>query len=243
MTRVQPSFVTTLVEVDPRLIQYVRLSLSHQYSPAGSTTINYGNGRGAGFIVGDRFQIDYVPPPYLQHQQPGVKDGFGDSSMLVKYRIISGNSQHGNFIVTAVLNHTFATGSYNNGAATDSFGPTVAAAIGIRKRFALESTIGGTMPTGKIATQGRSIAWNAQIQAHATPHFWLASENNATFYRGGSHDGMLQNFATPEAFYILRRKEWKPAHPFWVFDGGMQIATSRFHNCNHNLTGEVRLLF
>jgi hypothetical protein len=243
MTRVQPSFVTTLVEVDPRLIQYARLAVSHQYAPTGSETVNFGNSRGAGIIFANRFQFDFSPPPYIQHQQPGVQDGFGDTSMLVKYRMVSGNSQHGNFILTSVLSHTFATGSYKNSAATDSFGPTLAGAIGIRKNFAVETTIGGTLPTGKIAVQGRSIAWNVQVQAHTTPHFWLATENNATLYVGGPHDGMMQNFVTPEAFYILRRKDWKPVHPFWVFDGGMQIATSRFHSYNHNLIAEVRLLF
>jgi hypothetical protein len=99
------------------------------------------------------------------------------------------------------------------------------------------------MPTGKIAAQGRSIAWNALTQAHATAHVWFEVENNATFYVGGEHDGKMQNFVTPAAFYILRRKQWKPSHPFLVFDSGMQIATSGFHTYNHNLIFEVRVLF
>jgi hypothetical protein len=38
-------------------------------------------------------------------------DGFGDTSMTVKYRIASGKAKHGNFDVAAILNHCFATGS------------------------------------------------------------------------------------------------------------------------------------
>ena len=30
---------------------------------------------------------------------------------------------------------------------------------------------------------------------------------------------MMQNFITPAAFYVFKRPEWKPQHPFLVFDG------------------------
>ena len=53
----------------------------------------------------------------------------------------------------------------------------------------------------------------------------------------------MQNFVTPAAFYVVRPKNWKPTHPFLIFDGGMQIATSGFHTYNHNLISEVRVLF
>jgi hypothetical protein len=72
---------------------------------------------------------------------------------------------------------------------------------------------------------------------------WFEFENNATFYFAGSHDGKMQNFVTPAAFYVVRRKEWKPTHPFFILDGGMQMATSGFHTYNHNLISEARMLF
>jgi hypothetical protein len=53
----------------------------------------------------------------------------------------------------------------------------------------------------------------------------------------------MQNFVTPAAFYVVRKKDWKPAHPFFIFDSGMQIATSGFHTYNHNLIWEMRTLF
>jgi hypothetical protein len=105
------------------------------------------------------------------------------------------------------------------------------------------SSLGGTLPTGKIATQGRSIAWNAVAQAHATPHVWFEVENNSTFYFAGSHDGKVQNFLLPAAFYVIRPKNWKQKHPFFIVDAGMQIATSGFHTYNHNLITEARILF
>ncbi len=241
MTALQPAMVTPLVGSDPRLIQYVRLAASHEYTAVGTETVNYGNARGAGMIAANRFEFDWMPPPYIQHNSAAA-DGFGDTSLAVKYRIASGNSEHGNFDVAAILSHAFATGSHNNGAATDAFVPTLVAVHDFH-RFAAISSLGGTMPTGKIYLQGRTIAWNALTQFHATPHLWFEIENNATFYFAGSHDGKMQNFVTPAAFYTVRRKDWKPTHPFEVFACGMQVATSGFHNYNHNLISEIRVLF
>jgi len=243
MTEVQPSFITPLVESDPRLVQFGRVSVAHQYTAARTETVNYGNVHGIGIIAANRYEFDVIQPAYIQHNSAAAADGFGDTTISAKARIVSGNAQHGNYIVSALLGHTFATGSYKNGALTDSFSPTLAAALGIKKRFDVESTLGGAMPTGKIATQGRSIAWNALTQFHANPHVWLELENNATFYFSGSHDGKMQNFVTPAAFYVARRASWKPTHPFWIINGGMQIATSGFHTYNHNLIAETRLIF
>ena len=78
---------------------------------------------------------------------------------------------------------------------------------------------------------------------HATKALWLEAENNSSFYFSGSHDGKVQNFVTPAAFYVVRRKEWKPTHPFLIFDAGMQIATSAYHSYNHNTISEMRVIF
>lgn len=239
---IEPAWPTPVVEADPRLTQYYRFSFSSEYTPARTHTVDYGNGRGGGFIGWNRAEFDVLPPPYIQHNSR-AEDGFGDTSVLVKLRLASGNAEHGNFIATAIVSHTFATGSASNGAITDSWNPTLAGGKGLTKRIDVESSLGGTMPTGKIAAQGRSMVWNSLIQDHVSRSVWLELENNATFFRGGSHDGQMQNFITPGAFYIYRRKDWRSTHPFYVFDGGMQIATSAFHTYNHNLIVEMRILF
>ena len=242
VAQVQPTFVTPAVEPDPRLVQFYRVSVAHSYTPTGTETVNYGNVHGLGIIVGNRYEFDVIQPPYIQHNSAAA-DGWGDTTISAKARIVSGNAQHGNYILSALLAHSFATGSHSNGALTGSFTPTLAGAVGVRKRFALESTLGGALPTGKIATQGRTIAWNALVQAHTTTHLWLEVENNACFYFTGEHDGKMQNFVTPAAYYIARRASWKPTHPFWIVNAGMQIATSGFHTYNHNLIAETRLIF
>jgi hypothetical protein len=242
ISALQPAWPTPVVEAEPRLTQYYRFSFSNEYTSTGTQTTSYGNARGGGIIAFNRFEFDAFPPQYIQHNSSAA-DGFGDTSVLVKYRIVSANAEHGNYIATAVLSHTFATGSAKNGALTDSWNPTLAGGKGLTRRIDVESSLGASLPTGKIASQGRPIAWSSLVQDHLTKAVWLELENNATFFRGGSHDGQMQNFVTPGAFYVFRRADWKPTHPFLVFDGGMQIATSRFHTYNHNLIGEMRILF
>jgi len=234
--------VTPLVAPDPRLIQYYRFAFSHEYTASGTETTNYGNARGGGMIVFNRFEFDLMPPPYLQHNTAAVSDGFGDTSFNGKVRIVSGGAEHGNFDVAASLARCFATGSHTNGGRTDSFTPTLAGEF-TGGHMSFISGLAGTLPTGRIAAQGRTVTWNEAGQFHATPHFWLEAENNATFYLGGTHDGQTQNFVTPGGFYVLRRKAWAPTHSFAVFGMGVQVATSGFHTYNHNWISEVRVLF
>lgn len=241
MTKLQPAMITPIVAPDPRLIQYYRVSVAHQYTSIGTETTNYGNARGGGIIVMRRFEFDLMPAPYIQHNS-STADGFGDTSFLGKVRLASGNAEHGNFAVAAMLAHCFATGTKTNGGRTDSFTPTLATDYTFR-RMSFISGVAGTLPTGKIAAQGRTINWNEDAQFHASTHVWLELENNATFYFAGTHDGQMQNFVTPGAYYVLRPKEWAPTHPFFIFDTGMQIATSGFHTYNHNWISEVRVLF
>jgi hypothetical protein len=241
MTALEPSWPTPLVETDPRLTQYYRFAFSNEYTPAGTQTVNYGNSRGGGIVAWNRIQVDWLPPSYIQHNSSAT-DGFGDTSVLAKYRIASANADHGNYILTAVLSHTFAS-SPHNGALTDSWTPTLAGGIGFLRHFDVESALGGLLPTGRIAAQGRTIMWNSLVQDHVARPVFLEIENNATFYVGGSHDGKMQNFITPAAYYIYKKSDWKPQHWFLVFAGGMQIATSQFHTYNHNTIAEMRILF
>lgn len=242
MARIQPSWPTPLVETEPRLTQFYRFAFSNEYMAAGNQTVSYGDTRGGGIVAWNRCEFGLLPPSYIQHNSKAA-DGFGDATALVKFRIASGNAEAGNFIATAILGHTFPTGSHTNGAATGSWNPTLAGGVGLGRRFDVETSLGGTLPTGKIAQQGRTMAWSALVQEHATRVFWLEVENNASFYFAGSHDGKMQNFITPAAYLIPRRREWKPTHPFVVFAAGMQIATSGFHTYNHKAIAEMRVLF
>ena len=159
-----------------------------------------------------------------------------------KYRIASGNAQHGNYAITAVLYHGFGARAYQNGVYSALYKPTLAAGRGFG-RFAVMGTLGGVLPTKNIYEQGRGIEWNMTAQMHATPRLWFDVENNALYNFAGPFDGKTQNFLTPAAFYLIRRNDWGPTHTALVVDGGMQIATSKFYFYNHNVVTEVRVLF
>ncbi len=241
MAAVQPSWMAPLVQTDSRLAQAVRISVSNSYTAAGTETVNYGNWHLLGLIAGNRVQLNLMAPPYVQNNS-AAKDGFGDPMAELKVRLLSGNAQHGDFIVTAMLAKTFATGSYQNGAPTGLYFPTLAAGKAWG-RYNLQTTLGGTMPTGKIALQGRQVLWNSTAQVHVNSHVWLDIEDNATYNFAGPIDGKTENFVTPAAYLVIERKDWKPTHPVVVFDAGMQIATSTFHPYNHNVISEIRMLF
>jgi len=241
MNEVQPSWMGPLMQSDSRLSQAVRLSVSNSYSP-GAQPIIYGNNHGVTFIGARRFQFEFDPPSFFRNHSATLKDGFGNTNVLMKWRIASGNAEHGNYAVTAILSRNFTPGAYENGSYTGAYGPRIAAGHAFG-RFNLQTTIGGVLPTGQVALQGRAIEWNTTAQLHPSARLYLDIENNAAYFKGSSSDGQMQNFMTPAAFYAIRRKSWSPAHAVVVLGGGMQIATSSFYFYNHNLIAEARVLF
>jgi hypothetical protein len=241
MAALQPAWIAPLIESDPRLVQGARLSVS-QFNASGPRIISYGNNHGIGLIAGTRLQFDFNPPSFFRNHSTAIPDGWGNASAQVKFRIASGTAGHGNFAVSAILEHAFAPGVSQNGMLTSFNIPKLAAGKAFGK-FALQSTLSGVLPTGKMERQGRAIAWDLAAQLHTTSRTWLDIENNAAFFNGGPNDGRTQNFITPAAFFILRRKSWAPSHPAAVLDGGMQVATSGFYCYNHNVITEIRILF
>ena len=241
MTEVQPTWMGPLIQSDGRLGQAIRFSVSNA-DFASTRTLNYGDGHGISMIVAKRFQLDADPPAFFRNHSSTLKDGFGNAGTQVKYRIASSNAEHGNFAVSAVLYHAFAPRIYQNEMLTSFYCPSIAAGKAFG-RFAVLENVGGFLPTGKIAQQGRGIEWNTTAQMHVSPHGWVDLEDNATFFHAGPIDGKTQNFLTPAAFYMIRRREWKPGHASVVFACGMQIATSSMHYYNHNLITEMRLSY
>jgi hypothetical protein len=54
-------------------------------------------------------EFDALPPPYIQHNSK-TEDGFGDFSMLLKYRLAAGNEANGNYSVSFSTAGTLPTG-------------------------------------------------------------------------------------------------------------------------------------
>jgi len=241
MSKLQPAWIAPLIQSDARLVQGARFSVARSSSP-GAETFCYGNNHGLSVIAGTRLQFEAVPPAFFRNHSAQLSDGWGSAATQLKYRIASGDRDHGNFALSAILVHGFPPGANQNGPLTSYNVPKLAAGKAFGP-FNLQSTLAGFLPTSKTEQQGRTIEWNLTGQIHPASRLFFDIENNAAFYFAGPNDGQRENFLTPAAFLVLKKKDWGPRHPVPVLDAGMQIATSRFHCDNHNLITELRILF
>ena len=241
MSAYQPSWMAPLCQADTRLGQGVKFSVANLQTN-GTRQLVYGNGHGVSTILANRFQLDFNPPSFFRNHSASAPDGFGNAAAQVKFRIASGNAQHGNYALTAVLFHAFAPRGYQNGYLSSVYFPK----LGYGRAFGpfnIQTMFDGQLPTARISAQGRAVDWNTAAQLHPTARIWLNLENNATFFYAGPCDGKRQDFLTPVAFYQLRRAAWSSTHALITFDAGMQIAATHYHQFNHNLITEMRIGF
>jgi hypothetical protein len=242
----QPAWAVPLVTTYTGLFQVMRFDLVRQVAPARTDTWNFDNSKGVNFIPGGNFEIGIDVPPFIAHSNKAQVDGYGDFSFLVKYRIASGNAQHGTFNLSAYALMTVPSGQEKNGSTNASIQPNIAAGKGFGN-FDVQSTFGATLPTGAPATKtsGRPVLWNAAAQYKVAKIFWPEVESNATFFEGGTNDGKKQEFITP-GIVIGRcglHPDSKTSRPGLAFGGGMQIATSHFHAYNHAMILTARWIF
>lgn len=238
----QPSWPIPLVTASSGLLQVARTDFVRQIAPAGTDTWNYDNGKGVSLVPWYNLEFDTLAPPYIQHNSK-AEDGFGDFSMLVKYRVAARDEERGNYSLSVSLTGTLPTGSYKNGSLASTIAPIICGGKGFHK-LDVQSSIGAILPTGYTAKLGRVVAWNTVTQYHIGKFFWPEIESNATFYHGGANDGRVQNFVTPGLMLSKFKLEHDPRNRLaLVVGGGMQIATSQFHTYNHGLVLSSRLLF
>src|SRR5579862_9034815 len=84
----QPHWITPLVTVTPRLEQELRADFVRQTNAKLYNTWNFDNGKGLELIPERHIELLFNLPPYLAHEAPGVKDGFGDVTFNSKYRFM-----------------------------------------------------------------------------------------------------------------------------------------------------------
>jgi len=235
----QPSFVTPLVTVTPRLEQEYRFDYISQQLANGYHNDNYGNGKGLELIPSENTEIVINVPPYIDHTQRGVKDGWGDVSFLLKYRLLSANAESGNYIVTAFVGTGFATGEKPNGGIADTVNASIAAGKGWGN-FDVQSTFGVSVPRNNFDEVGRSFQWNTAFQYHLPYRVWPEIEYNWTRFSGGPHDGQTQAFVTAGA--VLGKI---PLHERigLTLGAGFQHAVSSFHTYNNALVLTGRMPF
>ena len=235
----QPHWVTPVATTTPRLEEEFRYDQLWQINAKGVTTNNYDGGKGLELIPFEKVEVIFNLPPYLAHNDPTVKDGFGDVAFLVKYRLLSANEEKGNYILTAFLGWSLPTGDHKNGALHPVITPTISYGKGIHN-FDLQGTFGIGFPTADTQTLGRTYSWNNTFQYRVMRKIWPEIELNTTFFQDGKNDGKKQNFVTPGL--VLGRFKLVGRVGF-TFGAGYQIATTRFHTTNHNAILTVRFPF
>jgi hypothetical protein len=235
----QPHWVTPLATTTPRLEEEYRYDQLWQTNAKGITTDNFDGGKGLELIPFEKVEVIFNVPPYLVHNDPTVPDGFGDAAFLVKYRLISANEEHGNYILTAFVSWSLPTGDHKNGALHAVITPTIAYGKGFGN-FDLQGTFGVGLPTVDTTLVGRNYAWNNTFQYRVFRKFWPEVELNSTFFQDGKNDGQKQNFVTP-GLVMGRFRLW--GRVGFTAGGGYQIATTHFHTSNHNAILSIRFPF
>jgi hypothetical protein len=235
----QPHWITPVFTVTPRLEQEIRYDVFWQEHADGTTTENYGGSKGVELIPAKNTEIILGIPPYLVHNNPKQKDGWGDETFLVKYRFLSKNEGHGNYILTGFLGASVPTGTYKNGAPHAVITPTLVFGKGWGN-FDIVTTAGIHLPTDEAARLGQPVVWNVTGQYRVMRRVWPELEMNSTFYHNGPNSGKQQVFVTPGVVF--------GKFPIWRRLGatvgtGVQIATTHFHNYNHGWILTMRLPF
>ncbi len=221
------------------LVEQFRYDVVRQELGDGRQVTNFGCNKGLEIIPADRVEIFLAVPPYMSRNFGGTSDGVGDFFWLMKYRLASGNEQHGNYVVTAFLAGTVPTATNGNGAPHVTLAPTLAYGKGWGN-LDLQGTIGVSAPLAETSKLGTPVAWNNAFQYHVMKKLWPEIELNATFFPNGPNGGSKQLFVTPGLvvgrFALTRRVGL-------AFGAGVQVAATHFHTSNHNLILSVRLPF
>lgn len=235
----QPNWLTPVVTSTARLKQEIRYDLAWQWTANGSMTDNYGGSRGFTTMPFSRVEVSVNLPPYIVHTGSAQRDGFGDFSVLTKFRIFAANRQNGDYALTAFLATSFPTGSYKNGSPHAVITPTIAGGKGLGE-FVYQGTFGADLPSSQASLLGRRLIFNNAVQYRGLGRFWPEFEANSNFFREGPNDGKSQVFVTPglDAGRFLLYK-----HLQLSLAAGMQFAVTHFHAYSHQGIFTVRLPF
>lgn len=261
----QPTWMTPLVTVTPRLEQEFRFDFYDQQNGTGSQgngqhLVNYGGPGGARveLIPAYNWEVILAPPPYVTASGPkGRAEGLGDwPAFLIKYRIASANAQNGNYIVTAFFQMSDPLGTpakISNNVLTAQ--PTLAFGKGWGD-FDIQSTVSvqipvtalaspGNTPTMNIQNYGDPILWNTSFQYYFMQYFWPELEVNYEYWPDGEHHGLSQVLLTPGIIFgRFKIGMDSPTRPInLIFGAGHQFAVTSNPVVRDNWVATVRVTF
>jgi hypothetical protein len=234
----QPHWLAPIFTATPRLEEMYVYDISSQSTAKGDVN-NFGGTKGLLLIPAERVNLVISPPPYISHENPKAHDGFGDMGLLMRYRLVAGNEENGNYVVTAFLGATIPTGSYTNGARDAVITPTFGAGKGWG-HFDIQSTVGVGIPTGDMNKLGTPVLYNTAFQYNFLKKLWPEVDVNSSFFPNGARAGNKQVFLSP-GLIVGRFHLWRRLG--FAVGGGIQIAATHYHTVNHNTVLTVRFPF
>ncbi len=261
----QPTWMTPLVTVTPRLEQEFRLDFYDQQNGTGSEgngqrIVNYGGPGGARveFIPAWNLEVIVASPPYETASGPrGDAQGWGDwPAFLVKYRFLSANKDTGDYIVTGFFQMSDPLGTpgkISNNVLTAQ--PTLAVGKGWGD-FDVQSTVSVQVPVAALSSKGNTpemnmknfgdpILWNTAFQYHFMQYFWPELEVNYVYWPNGEHSGLSQVLLTP-GIILGRFKigQDSPTRPInLIFGTGYQVAVTSNPVIKNNFVATLRITF
>jgi hypothetical protein len=228
----EPDWLSPLATTSGRLKQEFRYDVWRQPG-----TADFGAGKGLEFILAPRIQLMVGPPPYIAHEGGQTPDGYADISVMLKVGLVAARRGEGDYLVTLLLSATVPRGS--NSMRDAIISPGIALGKGWRK-FDVQTTLGGTLPTGDTTALGRQLLSNTAFQYRAPWMLWPEVEVNSTFFLVGKNAGQAQVLLTP-GLGFGRIRLWRGLK--FSCAAGMQIAATRFHTYNHRAVFSVRYSF
>lgn len=241
----QPHWITPLFTTTPRLEEEVRYDAQWQSRPKNVDFTNYGVSKGLELIPLEQVEVIVGIPAYEVKKSPtSTERGWADETFLVKFRAISENEEHGNFIATAFLGVSIPTGSPAFTADRAIYTPTIAAGKGWGTRkegFDIQTTLALSVPSAEKSRIGEPLVWNTAIQAHVLDeHFWPELELNYTHWTDGPNDGKTQEILT--AGFVAGRFPITGRLRV-VIGAGYQWAVSSFRTYDHAWLVSLRAPF
>jgi hypothetical protein len=249
----QPHWVTPLVTVTPRLEEEYRYDQLWQAQPHGKALDNFGANKGLELIPFQNTEIILGVPGWVAHngalphkpkkgKKPGPKpatDGWADETFLIKYRILSGNAENGDYILTAFMGFQVPTGDDGNSSGHTIYTPTIAFGKGFGN-FDFQSTGGVAIPNGGVDRLSMPLNWNTAFQYRIFRYFWPELEFNYTWFTLGENTGKSQLFITPGL--LIGRI---PIHDRvgMTFGAGYQVAVTHHPAYNNAVIATGRIPF
>ncbi len=244
----QPHWMTPIVTVTPRLEEEIREDFIWQKRLNGNYQNSYGGQKGLELIPTENTEIIIGIPTYQvirTPKKPFKEEGLVDENLLLKYRFLAANEEHGNYILTGFLGMTIPTGVDAFSTKQIVYTPTLAAGKGWGTRragFDIQSTVSASIPDGHEKAIGVPIVWNTALQPYGFKYLWPEIEFGYTHWIDGQTTTKNKNQWTITPGLILGR------FPIWnriraVVGLGYQTPITSFRTQDHTWLLTVRFPF